>query len=234
MNSNSIPAGANAVPSAGPVQPAAAPFGAFLHRADRFFDRELTVPSRILILIGVLLLIPVYVFPLYQMTLVSNQFPDGLDLHIYAHKLEGGKTTARDDLREINTLNHYIGMRPLLESDFAEFNWIPLAVGVFALLALRALVIGKMSKLVDLVVLFLYFGLFSFWSFYHRLYLYGHNLDPAAAVKVQPFTPPLIGTQQIANFTVTNIPDVGSYLMIAFAICLILAVWHSARHSPVG
>jgi hypothetical protein len=203
-----------------------------LQRLDRFFDRELTLTSRILMLAGVLLLIPVYWMPMYQMTLVSNQFPDGLELHIYAAKLEGGSTPNRDDLREINTLNHYIGMRPLLESDFSEFKWLPLAVGAFALLALRALVIGKMSKLVDTVVLFVYFGLFSLWSFHRRLYEYGHNLDPMASVKVKPFTPPLFGTQQIANFSVTNLPEIGSYLMIAFAVCLIAAVWHSMRHTP--
>jgi hypothetical protein len=203
-----------------------------IQRLDRFFDRELTVLSRILILAGVLLLIPVYLVPMYQMTLISNQFPDGLELHIYASKLEGGNTTNRDDLREINTLNHYIGMRPLLESDFSEFKWLPLAVGAFALLALRAVVIGKMSKLVDIVVLFVYFGLFSLWSFHQRLYDYGHNLDPTAAVKVKPFTPPLFGTHQIANFTVTNMPEIGSYLMVAFALCLIAAVWHSSRHTP--
>jgi O-antigen/teichoic acid export membrane protein len=123
-------------------------------------------------------------------------------------------------------------MRPLLESDFSEFKWLPLAIGAFALLALRAVVIGKMSKLVDILVLFLYFGLFSLWSFHERLYQYGHNLDPTAAVKVKPFTPPLFGTHQIANFTVTNMPEIGSYLMIAFALCLIAAVWHSSRHTP--
>ena len=203
-----------------------------IQRVDHFFDRELTLASRVLILLGVVLLIPVYLAPMYQMTLISNQFPDGLELHIYAAKLEGGNTAKRDDLREINTLNHYIGMRPLLESDFSEFKWLPLAVGAFALLALRAVVIGKMSKLVDVVALFVYFGLFSFWSFYRRLYDYGHNLDPTAAVRVKPFTPPLMGTQQIANFTVTNVPEIGSYLMVAFALLLIVAVWHSARHTP--
>jgi hypothetical protein len=206
--------------------------GSVLRRIDRFFDRELTMQSRVLIVVGVLLLIPVYFVPLYEMTLVANQFPDGLLLDIYAYKLEGGKSAARDDLREINTLNHYIGMRPLLESDFSEFNWLPLAIGGFALLALRAVVIGKMSKLIDVVVMFIYFGLYSAWGFYRRLYEYGHNLDPTAAVKVTPFTPPLIGTHQIANFTVTNVPGIGSYLMIAFALCLLIAVWHSARHEP--
>jgi hypothetical protein len=39
----------------------------------------------------------------------------------------------------------------------------------------------------------------------------------------------LIGTHQIANFTVSNLPGAGSYLMIGFAVCLLLAVWHTAR-----
>jgi hypothetical protein len=203
-----------------------------LQRINTFFDRPLTAQSRVLILLGVLLLIPVYFLPLYEMTLVATQFPDGLLLDIYAHKLEGGKTPARDDLREINTLNHYIGMRPLLESDFSELKWIPLAIGAFALLSLRAAVIGKMSNLVDVVVLFIYFGLFSAWSFYQRLYDYGHNLDPTAPIKVTPFTPTPLGTHQIANFTVTNMPGPASYLMIAFAVCLLIAVWHSARYAP--
>lgn len=216
------------IPSAGASRASA---NKRLQWLDRFFDRDLTLASRILVVLGVALLLPVYLAPMYRMTLISNQFPDGLELHIYASKLEGGKTPARDDLREINTLNHYIGMRPLLESDFSEFKWLPLAVGAFAVLALRAVVIGKMSKLVDVVVLFVYFGLFSLWSFYDRLYEYGHNLDPTAPVKVQPFTPPLFGTQQIANFTVTTMPELGSYLMVAFSALLIVAAWLSARQT---
>src|SRR6516225_10493694 len=131
----------------------------WLEKANRFFELPLNLRSRILVLAAAVLLVPSFLFPLYQMTLYSNQFPDGLVLKIYSYTLEGGESQNRDDLREINTLNHYIGMRPLLESDFSEFKWLPLAVGVFALLGLRAIVIGKMSKLVDIVVLFVYFGL---------------------------------------------------------------------------
>jgi hypothetical protein len=143
--------------------------------------------------------------------------------------LEGGKTPERDDLREINSLNHYIGMRPLLESDFSEFSWIPFVLGGLILLSLRAMVVGKMSGLVDVFVLFVYFGLFSLWSFYHRLYLYGHNLDPTAAIKVQPFIPPLFGTKVIANFTVSSYPDFGSAAMVGFGIFLFLAILITAR-----
>ncbi len=197
--------------------------------ANRFFDLPLGMWSRVLILAAALLIIPTFLFPLWNMTLYSNQFPDGLDLHIYSHKLEGGHPVGRDDLREINTLNHYIGMRPLLESDFSEFNWIPLVLGVFFILALRTVVIGKMSNLVDNAVLFLYFDLFSLWSFYSRLHSYGHNLDPTAAVKVPPFMPPLIGSKQLANFTVYSYPGAASYLMGGFFVLLAAAIWLSRK-----
>jgi hypothetical protein len=207
--------------------------GKFLNKETAFFDYPLSFASRVLILLAVISLIPAFLFPLWNMTFFSNQYTDGLQLHIYAYQLEGGMSPSRDDLREINSLNHYIGMRPLLESDFSEFAWIPFAIGGLMLLSLRAIVIGKMANLVDVFVLFTYFGLFSLWSFWHRLYSYGHNLDPTAAIKVQPFTPPLLGKKVIANFTVYSYPDAGSFAMFAASALLLLAIFFS-RKPPRG
>jgi hypothetical protein len=201
----------------------------FLDKANRFFELPLTLKSRVVILVAVVALVPAFLFPLWDMTFYSNQYTDGLQLQIYAYQLEGGKTPYRDDLREINSLNHYIGMRPLLESDFSEFTWLPFAIGVLTILALRAMVIGKMASVVDVFVLFSYFGLFSLWSFYHRLYAYGHNLDPTAAIKVRPFTPPFFGEKVIANFTVYSFPDIGSVSLVAFSLLLLVAIVLSAR-----
>lgn len=205
----------------------------FLARETSFFELPLTLKSRLLILIAVIALLPVYLSPLWNMTFYSNQYTDGLVLHIYSYQLEGGKTPNRDDLREINSLNHYIGMRPLLESDFSEFTWIPLVVGLLIILALRAMVIGKMSNLVDVFVIFVYFGAFSMWSFYHRLYMYAHNLDPTASIKVEPFTPPFFGSKQIANFTVNSFPGLGAYAFFAFAFLLLVAILLSAKRNSV-
>ena len=87
-----------------------------------FFETPLDLRSRIVIFVAAVMLIPTYFFPLWQMTLYSNQFPEGLELDIYSYKLEGAKTDNRDDLKEINALNHYIGMRPLVDDDFTEFK----------------------------------------------------------------------------------------------------------------
>lgn len=198
-------------------------------KATSFFETPIDLRSRVLVIVAGLLLLPTYFFPLWQMTLYSNQFPDGLVLDIYSYKLEGGKSPNRNDLQEINSLNHYIGMRELKEDDFTEFKWIPFVIGGAILLAFRVTVLGKMSKLVDLLVMFTYFGMFSIWSFYHKLYLYGHELDPTAAVKVPPFTPPLFGHHTMANFEVYNYPDIGSYFMAVVPLFLLGAMWLSRK-----
>jgi hypothetical protein len=199
-----------------------------------FLEQPLPLGSRLIAVAAAAMLIIVFLFPLWNMTFYSNQYTDGLVLNIYAYHLEGGKTANRDDLREINSLNHYIGMRPLLESDFGEFVWLPFAIGGLMLLTLRAAVLGKMSKLVDVFVIFAYFSLYSFWSFYYRLYTYGHHLDPTAAIKVEPFTPPLFGTQVVGNFTVYSYPDIASFAFMAFGALLVAAIiwaWRSRLHT---
>lgn len=200
-----------------------------ISKANAFFETPIDLKSRLLVILSALVLLPTFFLPLWTITLYSNQFPDGLVLKIYSYKLEGGKSEYRDDLKEINALNHYIGMRPLKEEDFTEFKWIPFVVGGVMLLALRVVVLGKMSKLVDLFVLFTYFGLFSLWSFYHKLYLYGHELDPTAAVKIPPFTPPMFGHATMANFEVYSFPAGGSYLMAVMPLFLLAAMWASRK-----
>ncbi|MEK7249118.1 MAG: hypothetical protein AAB209_01720, partial [Bacteroidota bacterium] len=89
-----------------------------MKKATSFFETPIDFRSRVLVVVGALMLLPTFFFPLWNLTLYSNQFPDGLVLNIYSSKLEGGKTANRDDLKEINSLNHYIGMRALKEDDF--------------------------------------------------------------------------------------------------------------------
>ncbi len=201
----------------------------YLAKANSFFEISLDMRSRVLIFLAALMILPSFFTPMWKMTLYSNQFPDGLVLNIFSYKLEGGKTPNQDDLKEINSLNHYIGMRPLIDDDFTEFKWIPFVFGGVMLLSLRVIVMGKMSKLVDLFVMFAYFGLFSLWSFYFKMYVYGHELDPTAAIKVPPFTPPMFGHQTMANFEVYTYPSTASYFMAGVPILLLLAMWLSQK-----
>src|SRR5512138_2950974 len=158
------------------------------------FDRlnvRLAAPSRALLLVAALALVPTYLTPLWNLTMFAPQYQEGLRLDIYSYKLEGGNKG--QDIKEINVLNHYIGMRDLAAEDFTEFKWMPFVIGGLALVMVRAAVFGRMANLVDVLAIFGYFGAFSLWSFAYKLYRYGHDLAPTAAVKVPPFMPPVFG-----------------------------------------
>lgn len=203
---------------------------AFLLKSNRFLERPLGGWSRFFLVVAAALLISVYVLPLWNLTMFAPQYPDGLRLDIYSYKLVGGNSG--QDLREINLLNHYIGMRDLTQSDFTEFKWIPFVVGMIALLFLRAAVLGTVTHLVDALVLYTYFGLFSLISFAYKLYSYGHNLSPAAAVRVKPFMPPLYGHEKIANFDIYSYPKGASYLLalvVVALLCSFFFVWRDRR-----
>ena len=109
-------------------------------RSRRFLETPLDLGPRGLLLLASLLLVPVYLFPLWKMTMFAPQYPDGLRLSIYSYKLEGGNNG--QDVKEINVLNHYIGMKDLSAADFTEFHWIPFVVGALALLILRSAALG--------------------------------------------------------------------------------------------
>lgn len=200
-----------------------------LQKWEKFQDTPLNLKSRIALLISVVFLLAVFFFPLWRMQFFAIFYPDGLKLYIYSYKLEGGKTAGRDDLREINILNHYIGMKPLSQSDFPEFTYLPFVFGALGLLVLRAVVLGKVSTLIDLIVMYIYVGLFSILDFYNKLYTYGHNLAPDAPIKVQPFTPPLFGKKLIAQFTVYSYPDLGSLGLLLSLVVLVVALFLTLR-----
>ena len=60
---------------------------------------------------------------------------------------------------------------------------------------------------------------------------YGHNLDPKAPVTVEPFMPVIIGSQQIANFQQSSLPQMGTYLLAIYALCLMGAIWFSRKET---
>ena len=202
----------------------------FLDATNRFLEAPLGMATRGILILCTLLLLGCYLFPLWQLTMFAPQYPDGLRLYIYSYRLDGGN--GGQDVKEVNLLNQYIGMRDLSTESFSEFKWIPFVVGAMGLLFLRAAILGKVSRLVDVTVVYVYFSLFSLWSFAYKLYAYGHSLAPEAAVKVPPFMPPLFGYKKLANFEVYSYPGIGSYALGLVALLLLgtLALtWLRAR-----
>jgi hypothetical protein len=202
---------------------------AWLSGFSTALDRPLIGKSRLLVVAAVLLLIPTFFVPLWQMSFWAQQYPEGLDLYVYSHALVGGD--GGNDLTEINVLNHYIGMEELREEDFTELKWIPLVLGLIGVLTLRSAAIGNLRSLLDVVVIAGYFGGFSLWSFWYKLDFYGKHLDPRAAVTVDPFTPPVFGHKMVGQFEVWSYPAFGTYLLLGFGTLLLGGIFFTLRTS---
>ena len=198
-----------------------------INNLNQFLNVSLTIKSRIFVLIAVIILIPSFFAPLWTLNFGAQQYPEGLQLFIYADKMVGGDDG--NDLTEINVLNHYIGMAELKEEDFTEFKWIPLVISLVIVLTLRAAIIGTVKSLVDILVSLAYFAGFSMWRFWYMLHSYGHNLDTKAAVKVEPFTPPVLGSKMVGQFSVDSYPGIGVIFFSIFGILILLSIYHNYK-----
>jgi len=196
---------------------------------QRLLDRPVSLTGRAILAASIVAVLAGGLLPLWRIRLVAPQYAEGLSLDMYAYQIVAGNNG--QDLAEINTLNHYIGMKPIAQADFLEMRVLPFAIGAFSLLALRAVIVGRIISLVDLAVLFFYFGAFSLGSFIYRLYSYGHHLDPHAPMKIAPFMPVVVGSQPIANFVQTSMPLVGTACMAAFFFLVLAALWASIREA---
>jgi copper chaperone NosL len=198
-----------------------------LLRSHRVLDTPIGALPRALLVLAAVLLALSLTQSLWDLTMYAPQYQDGLRLHIHASRLASGNDG--QDLKEINLLNHYIGMHDLAQQNFTEFLWMPFVFGALALLLARAAVFGKVGNVLDVLVLSVYVGAFSLWSFGMKLWAYGHELSPQAPVKVPPFMPPLFGSTQLANFEVYSYPGVGAYAIIAAFVAMGVALAVSIR-----
>ena len=126
--------------------------------------------------------------PLWTMTMKAPQYRQGLHLYAYGTGMVG-------DLRELNIINHYIGMAQIDPAPPIETALFPIGIATLVLLclmapfhrwlrraAIAATVVMPIGVLIDLQV----------W-----LYRFGHSLDPHAPIRMKPFTPPVVGVSRV-------------------------------------
>jgi len=190
-----------------------------LTRFYAFLDRPIYGWARIALAALVIPLALAFTAPLWKISMKAPQYPKGLYMDIYAHKLDGGHKG--QDINEINTLNHYIGMQKIDRQELSELDWIPFALLALMLLTLRCAAIGNVRMLIDLVVVTGFVATYSLARFVYKLYVFGHNLDPKAPLKIEPFTPAIFGEKQIANFSTASYPQMGTVYVTIFVLGIV-------------
>lgn len=165
-----------------------------------------------------LLLLGVFVFPLWQITLSAPQYPEPLGMNIWVTKISDMNP---NDLKNINLMNHYVGMDPIPEH-LPEFDFFPMVILLMSGLGIVFAIIGKKNLYLFWFILMVILGCIGMYDFYLWEYDYGHNLDPKAAIKFldefgKPlaYQPPLIGKKVILNFTATSFPLLGAFFVLS-------------------
>lgn len=165
---------------------------------------------RIILAVSLLFLAATFVLPLWDIAIFAPQYPEGLNLQIWLNRIGG-------DLRNINILNHYVGMREISPADIPELLYFPFLIGGLLLIGGIALVWPHKVTIGTYFVAFSSFSLFALYDFWKWEYEYGHNLNLDAPIKVpgMNYQPPLFGSETLLNITIYSYPAVGGWLMMA-------------------
>jgi hypothetical protein len=167
--------------------------------------------------------------PLWGFAMSAPQYPDET-LH-----LQVVRTGIVGDVHEVNTLQHYIGVR--FPTDLPELTWAARAIAACTtLLTIAAFTgaghFGRAYRLVCAVAL-IAFLVVSAAAVQKRLYQVGHERDPNAPIRaVHNFTPPLVGPVKVGNFTVWSFPHVGAMLLLAAATLSIVGLRLQSESAP--
>ena len=162
-------------------------------------------------MLAALMLLTLFVFPMWKIMLEAPQYPDAIGMEIWINRIADHN---ENDLKNINLMNHYVGMKAIPEK-IPEFQYFPGIVIGMSILGVVFGFVGKRKTYLLWFIMISVLGVLGMYDFYLWEYDYGHNLDPTAAIKIpgQGYQPPLIGSKEILNFTAISTPMIGAYLL---------------------
>lgn len=175
-----------------------------------------------------MLLVVSIFLPYWGLTLHAPQYPKGLTATMYVNRLTG-------DIREIDGLNHYIGMRPLDDAAKLERSLSVIMIVALTLLVATAVFVHSPFALFLAIPAILYPGVFLA-DLYFWMRSFGMNLDPKAPLSnaVDPFVPPLLGAGNVGQFM--TVASWESGLILAFigsGLVIIGLFFHRRAYKPL-
>ena len=142
--------------------------------------------------------------PLWKMTLYAHNYPQGLRMEAFGDRLDG-------DLYEINIVNHYVGMEKISPEEIDEMRLFPFALAGIVVLALLAALFPSRRWILSIIASAIPLGVLAVIQIY--LYKFGHELNPHAPFRIDPFTPLVLGKSTIYNFTVESMVASGFWML---------------------
>lgn len=189
--------------------------------------------SSLLMIIGSLLLLGLFYYPLWNIQLGAPQYPDPLGMNIYITGIEGQEEF---DIQNIDGVNKYIGMKKIPKAEeMWEFDVFPKVITGMIILGVIIGLLGFFRILnhkwfLGWFILMAILGILGMYDFNMWLLDYGTDLDPKAILKLTDlegnplsYKPPLFGTDKILNFTASSYPSIGGYMMFGGMALTLLA-----------
>lgn len=182
------------------------------------------LPSLTFVVAAALLLISISQ-PYWGLVLQAPQYPGGLQMRVFVNYMTGDEDPRLDEVREIDGLNHYIGMKSLYEAaKFERSIAIPVVILMIGLLLIAAGLQRRWTWVLTIPALtfpFVFLADLAFW-----MTNYGQNLDPYAPLSsaIQPFTPPILGEGVIGQFSTVAYVDTGWYIIFAGAVLIAIGL----------
>ncbi len=180
--------------------------------------------------LSTILLISLFIWPMWKITLIAPQYPNGVTMYIWVNKITGDSPST---LQNINILNHYVGMKYIKPESIPELRYFPYVVYGMILIGLLAVFLDKWKMYLAWAVLMIVISSFGIYDFYLWEYDYGHSLSDTAPIKIPgaSFQPPLIGRKEIINFTAISLPVASGYLVTAAILIAFIAAWLKRKMS---
>lgn len=180
---------------------------------------------RMSILLGAIALAISNFLPIWQLRLNAPQYPGGLFVTLFTHDVTG-------DVWEVDGLNHYIGMMPLGEAATLERSLaVPAVIGML-LMGLLAVVLRK-KVFAWLALPIVMFPFVFAADLYYWLYKAGNELDPTAAITIDPFTPAIVGRGVVGQFSTDGMFQMGFWIALVGAVLAAVGIIGRLRHEPV-
>lgn len=189
---------------------------------DEHDRRQFHLPNILLGVAAVLLLASMFL-PYWKMTLNAPQYPGGLSIEVYVNRMAG-------DVREIDGLNHYIGMRPLGEAAQLERAVSMVAVGILVLLVLAAIFVHSPWALLLALPAILWPFIFIA-DMYYWMRHFGLNLDPTAPLSssIDPFVPPILGSGMVGQFETIASFQIGLWMAFLAVVLTITGLYYQRK-----
>ncbi|WP_246589776.1 hypothetical protein [Desertibacillus haloalkaliphilus] len=184
--------------------------------------KRLSNSSVVSLYIAAGLLVVSIFLPWWGMRFYAPQYPEGLDIIVYPYKLAG-------EIDIVNSLNHYIGMANFSEETFPELQVLPYIIVGLALLTVVVTMLRRKSLLYGLIFIMVVGGIIGIYDMHHWLTEFGTNLDPMAPIDLEPFVPPIIGENIIANFVTNSYFTYGSFLLGIAFLLMLFPLWRDRK-----